>query len=240
MKPYRTITIRDCHEPMYQIPDGIVALTKPHPYMALGAPYGAASPWMLRKGVLQALLAAQSQLSEVKSGWKIKLFDAFRPLSVQEFMVEREFALLAQADGLDPQSLSPEQRESLLPRVLRVWAIPDHNPLHPPPHSTGAALDLTLQDEFGRELDMGSPIDENSDRSLPDYYAAAKSAPEHAFHEHRCILNQVMITQGFARHPAEWWHFSLGDQMWAYANKKPDHNNTVIARYGRADLLTIN
>jgi len=25
---------------------------------------------------------------------------------------------------------------------------------------------------------------------------------------------------GFAQHPNEWWHFSYGDQLWAWKNKK--------------------
>jgi len=29
-----------------------------------------------------------------------------------------------------------------------------------------------------------------------------------------------MTKFGFAQHPNEWWHFSYGDQLWAWKNKK--------------------
>jgi D-alanyl-D-alanine dipeptidase len=38
---------------------------------------------------------------------------------------------------------------------------------------------------------------------------------------------------GFRRHPGEWWHFSLGDQMWAWLSTQENPDNPVIARYGR-------
>lgn len=97
-----------------------------------------------------------------------------------------------------------------------------------PPHCTGAAVDLTLQDESGRELDMGSPIDETTERSYPDHYANATLPVMQAFNENRMILNKVMTLAGFCRHANEWWHFSLGDQMWAA------QRGESVAIYGRA------
>ena len=42
-----------------------------------------------------------------------------------------------------------------------------------------------------------------------------------------------MRNSGFQRHPGEWWHFSLGDQMWAWLSNQTNLANPVIARYGR-------
>ena len=36
----------------------------------------------------------------------------------------------------------------------------------------------------------------------------------------RNLLREVMNKFGFAQHPNEWWHFSYGDQLWAWKNKK--------------------
>ena len=47
--------------------------------MTLGAPYGDATPWMLRDSILESLLKAQQNLSHHRRGWRIKLFDAYRP-----------------------------------------------------------------------------------------------------------------------------------------------------------------
>jgi len=30
----------------------------------------------------------------------------------------------------------------------------------------------------------------------------------------------IMTKFGFTQHPNEWWHFSYGDQLWAWKNKK--------------------
>ena len=36
----------------------------------------------------------------------------------------------------------------------------------------------------------------------------------------RNLLRKIMTKFGFAQHPNEWWHFSYGDQLWAWKNKK--------------------
>jgi D-alanyl-D-alanine dipeptidase len=36
------------------------------------------------------------------------------------------------------------------------------------------------------------------------------------FHQRRSLLAAVMQQAGFAQHPNEWWHFSYGDQLWAW------------------------
>ncbi|MEL7144577.1 MAG: M15 family metallopeptidase, partial [Cyanobacteria bacterium J06573_11] len=48
-------------------------------------------------------------------------------------------------------------------------------------------------------------------------------------HHHRSLLAEVMVGVGFRQHPNEWWHFSAGDQLWAW-----QEGDGVIARYGRA------
>ena len=76
---------------------------------------------------------------------------------------------------------------------------------------------------------MGGRIDETTERSYPDHYASATPPLMQAFHERRVLLNKVMTSAGFCRHGNEWWHFSLGDQMWAWALGKS------VAIYGRAE-----
>ena len=80
---------------------------------------------------------------------------------------------------------------------------------------------------------MGSPIDENSDRSNPDHFVASDPVA----HANRQLLLQVMTEAGFTRHWAEWWHFSLGDQMWAWLRQQSGADSAAVAHYGRADLL---
>lgn len=234
---YRAVPIEECGDPLVAIPAAAFSFTQPHPYVVLDAPYGGSSPWMLRQRVLAALLQAQDELDVCRPGWRLKLFDAYRPVPVQAFMVWREFGRQA---GLAGRSLasygSPGELQGgdphlygiLAARVFEFWGVPSDDPRTPPPHSTGAAVDLTLQDAAGREVDMGGAIDETSERSYPGHYAQAASPQMRAFHENRTLLAKAMAAAGFCRHGNEWWHFSLGDQMWAWSQGKP------CAIYGRA------
>jgi D-alanyl-D-alanine dipeptidase len=229
MKPYQKIPIVECGEPLVSIPLEQFAVESPHPYEKLGAPYGNTSPYHLRERVMAALITAQTNLQQQRPDWRIQIFDAYRPIAVQQFMVDHTFAQVIQAKKLNPDTLSDEQRDAIWQDVYKLWALPSSNPLTPPPHSTGAAVDLTLVDATGQTVDMGSAIDELSPRSHPDYYA---NQPEKPYHEYRQLLRDVMYSAGFCRHPNEWWHFSLGDQMWAWLYHQDNPTTPVTARYG--------
>ncbi len=221
MKTYQNIPIADCHEPLVAIPDHIFKIN-PHPYMSLGAPYGKRSPFFVRQGILKKLQISQAYLQTIYPNYQIAIFDAYRPVPVQQFMVDYSFAQLAKSKNLEVKNLTEEQKKSLMAEVLKFWAIPSHDPKSPPPHSTGAAIDVTLYivSVFGgdniQEINMGSPIDEISDRSIPNYFASFHNAQAVGFNRDRELLNQVMTYSGFRRHPNEWWHFSYGDQLWAW------------------------
>jgi zinc D-Ala-D-Ala dipeptidase len=235
VKPYRAVPIRECGEHLAPVPVEMFKFFDPHPYVALGAPYGQSQPWMLRESILESLQKAQNRLPSLKPGWRIILFDAYRPNSVQSFMVNLEVENLAKAAGQDPKTLSPEKRGKFLEKAYRVFAIPSDDPATPPPHSTGAAIDLTLIDERGDLVDMGSPLDENSDRSYPDYYMSATEDHLKKAHANRLLLNKIMSEEGFMRNPGEWWHFSKGDQLATWL--KRDEEPNAYAIYGRADLI---
>lgn len=230
MKPYQKIPIKECGETLVSIPLEHFAVTSPHPYAALGAPYGDFSPYFLRQGVLQKLLQAQSYLQKKRPGWRLQIFDAYRPIPVQQFMVDYTFNQLAEKAGLDPKKLSDEKRSHLTAKVIEFWAVPSLNPNTPPPHSTGAAVDLTLVNEQGITVDMGSAIDEISPRSYPNHFTPEQDQQARQYHHHRSILSEAMSAASFQQHPNEWWHFSTGDQLWAY-------QVGAIARYGNAQLV---
>lgn len=236
MKPYQAIPICDRDEPLVPIPGDRFALVQPHPYQALGAPYGNQSPYSLRAGVLAALIEAQDQLQQQRPGWRLQIFDAFRPVAVQQFMVEHTLAEQARGRGWVAAALTPAQRDEVMAEVMQFWAMPNEDPATPPPHSTGAALDVTLIDATGSLVDMGSPIDEVSPRSHPNHFANRTTSAEQTFHAHRTLLNRVMESAGFRRHPNEWWHFSLGDQLWAWLRRQETGSDKFLAHYGRASV----
>jgi zinc D-Ala-D-Ala dipeptidase len=226
MKPYQQVPIQDCGEPLVPIPIHQFAAEQPHSYVRLGAPYGQHSPYYLRQGVLERLQKAQFFLQINYPGWRIQIFDAYRPIAVQQFMVDYTLAQTVAAKGLDLSALTPEQRQEILETVYEFWAVPNLDPAMPPPHSTGAAIDVTLVDERGEAIDMGSPIDEMSPRSYPDHFQDSSSP---TFHHHRQILKQAMTQAEFRQHPREWWHYSYGDQLWVWLS-----GEAGAAKYGRA------
>lgn len=71
-------------------------------------------------------------------------------------------------------------------------------------HVAGAAVDVTLVDPRGVELDMGTP---------EDISAAAR--------EHRRRLARVLRDAGLVNCATEWWHWSYGDRYWAVITGAP-------------------
>jgi zinc D-Ala-D-Ala dipeptidase len=240
LRPWNERPIADPGEPLLALPPELLRL-EPHPYARLGAPYGAgACPFRLRQGVIQRLLEAQVLLRRQHPHWCLAVFDAWRPLAVQAFMVEHALGELCRQRGIDPAQPSAARQQAVAD-VGRFWAPPNPDPGAPPPHSTGAAVDLTLARWSGAGepelLEMGSEIDAIGPESEPDHFGALADHCGDAeqrsaclrWHGHRQALRQAMEGAGFVQHPNEWWHFSWGDQLWAWRSGAPR------ACYGRVD-----
>jgi zinc D-Ala-D-Ala dipeptidase len=220
MKPYTQIAIAESGDPLIAIPSLLHCLL-PHPYQSLGAPYGEKSPFYLRSLVIEKLIAAEQILLELKKDWKLAIFDGYRPVVVQQFMVSHTYLELARVRELDLLQITTEQKEDLIQEVYQFWAVPSYDLNSPPPHSTGGAVDLTLIDRDGNLVDMGSEIDLISPRSHPQYFQSVEFENDpiaQKFDSDRQLLNQIMTEVGFQQHPNEWWHFCYGDQMWAWLN----------------------
>jgi D-alanyl-D-alanine dipeptidase len=224
LRPWNKIKINECNEPLISIPKSIFRLT-PHPYMSLGAPYSTgADPWVLRRSVLKRLILAQQYLSESNPQLQLALFDAWRPISVQKFMFDYTLQETCKSKGIDINDLSVKGGiNDVIEEVARFWAKPSFDPLTPPPHSTGAAIDLTLADMTRKPLDLGGEIDFIGPESSPEFYKNDYSKMPYSkqvFHDRRSLLYSVMEQAGFVQHPNEWWHFSYGDQLWSWLSKK--------------------
>ena len=233
LRHWNHIKINECNEPLVSIPESIFRLT-PHPYMSLGAPYSTGvDPWVLRTSVLKRLIRAQQYLSDISPHLQLALFDAWRPISVQKFMFNYTIQETCKSKGIDINDLSVNgDINDVIEEVGRFWAKPSSNPLTPPPHSTGAAIDLTLSDMTGNPLDLGGEIDFIGAESSPDFYKKNNlempCSKYQVFHNRRSLLFSVMEQAGFVQHPNEWWHFSYGDQLWAWTS------NQGIPIYGAA------
>ena len=94
------------------------------------------------------------------------------------------------------------------PYQQRLWdKVPDENYVaHPSKgsmHSRGVAVDLTLVDSKGNELDMGTPYDFFG----PEAHTAYTNLPEKVLANRR-LLKKVLEDQGFNAIKYEWWHYN--------------------------------
>ncbi|WP_413325828.1 M15 family metallopeptidase [Synechococcus sp. MIT S9503] len=199
-RPWSDVVIDDCGEPLVALKPQFLCL-EPHPYACVGAPYGEdADPYRLRSGVLKRLVTAQQLLSRRSDpevgDLQLAIFDAWRPIRVQAFMVDHSIQEQCRSLGFDPSDpLKTQALEQVRNDVARFWAPPSPDPRTPPPHSTGGAVDLTLADSSGEPLEMGGEIDAIGEQSVPDHHAEeAESNPEGTaalWHGRRCLLNDV-------------------------------------------------
>lgn len=123
------------------------------------------------------------------------------------------------------RKMHPGWPESVLRRQTNRFTAP-YDQKAPPGHCTGGAVDLTVVDEFGEELDMVSPLDRDP-RSAPTY-SPRISAQASA---NRQILIRAMWEAGFSNCAAEWWHWSWGDSAWAV------RTGNSVAHYGLVEGL---
>ena len=247
-KPYFQVPIVESGEKLLPIPSDFFSFETPHPYEVLGAPYEHASPYYLREGVLLALKAAQNHLQQIQPDWQIMIFDAYRPIAVQAFMVNFTYAHVLDEKGWQAETLTPEQTDIAWTEVYELWAPPNLDPKAPPPHSTGAAVDVTLFDtQTNESIFMGSEIDVLGMRSHPQYFANLAHNPltppdqkriAQQADQNRNTLLEIMTKAGFQRHQKEWWHFCLGDQMWAWLAQQQQPHLSIKARYGRIEPIT--
>ncbi|MEN3812285.1 M15 family metallopeptidase, partial [Chromobacterium piscinae] len=134
--------------------------------------------------------------------------EAYRPLARQRRSYDEHLARL--------RGLKPELDEAALLREASLYVAPPAVA----PHPTGAALDVTLIDAAGAELDMGCPFNADSEESGGACYTDSPGISEPA-RANRRILSQAMRDAGFVNYPSEWWHWSYGDRYWAAVSGAP-------------------
>lgn len=110
----------------------------------------------------------------------------------------------------------PDWSDVKLRRVVNRYAAPHDHPV-PSPHSTGGAVDVFLADPDGRELNMMEPFER---RHSPAYHSDATGLTEKAAH-YRKVLFAALEAGGLTNYPSEYWHWSYGDQGWAYRTGAP-------------------
>ncbi|MGW2567169.1 M15 family metallopeptidase [Streptomyces sp. NPDC001537] len=88
------------------------------------------------------------------------------------------------------------------------------------PYSAGAAVDLTLADADGRELDLGTEMNADPEHSDGACCTDAPNITDEA-RAHPALLGGVLTAAGLVNYPTEWWHWSYGDRYWALVTGAP-------------------
>jgi len=229
LKPWYKIPIVDNNEKLISIPNEIYFI-EPHPYLALGAPYKSRKRiWSLRAGVVSRLVRANNYLKTIHKNYTLIIYDSWRPIEVQSYMFYLAYKSECLKRGLKFQSNKMNSYPEMIKEVERFWAYPSIDDKCPPPHSTGGAIDLGIADSSGKLIDMGCDIDNMDISASPEFYKDRKSKESIIWDDRRSLLKNVMLNSEFAQHPNEWWHFSYGDQLWAWTNQKRK------AIYGKVD-----
>jgi D-alanyl-D-alanine dipeptidase len=114
-------------------------------------------------------------------------------------------------DALRPQRVQQQLWDALEGTGLQMYLA---NPVRGSIHSYGMALDITLLDADGRELDMGTGFDDMTALSHPALEARFIASGELGAAQvaNRQLLRDAMFQAGFVGINTEWWHFDCGDR----------------------------
>lgn len=129
----------------------------------------------LRMKTIKNLIAANAEFQSL--GFRIKLFDCYRPLDVQKKM----WQLVS-----NPDFVADPKKGSI--------------------HNRGGAVDITLVDATGKELEMGTTFDFFGREASHNFQGFSKK-----IRKNRALLKEVMLKHHFKSFDSEWWHYNLID-----------------------------
>ncbi|HCS72890.1 MAG TPA: hypothetical protein DIW17_03335 [Clostridiales bacterium] len=132
---------------------------------------------LLRRETAIKLIRASEIFKE--DGYTLKIWDAYRPLSVQQIMWDH----------------------SPIPGYVA-------DPSRGSNHNRGAAVDITLVDGEGNELEMPTGFDDFTEKAARDYDHHTAEAKKNMDY-----MTQVMVNCGFKGIRTEWWHFKDVDSI---------------------------
>jgi len=138
----------------------------------------------LRKEVAIKLSEAQNYLQEKHPSYSLQVLDAARPRSVSQAMYDK-----MKGTNFERYVAHPEKGSM---------------------HNYGIAVDITIVDERGKDLDMGiTPFKKNT---IQIYWEYAKRKLGKKLTEdqkkNRKLLSDTMKQAGFFPLSFEWWHFN--------------------------------
>ncbi|SFT47576.1 D-alanyl-D-alanine dipeptidase [Actinopolyspora lacussalsi subsp. righensis] len=161
-------------------------------------PLAFASGVMVRSGLADRLDEARGALPP---GVDLRVLEGHRSVGDQQAIIDDYTGEL--------RVLHPDADEAELDRLSSRFVAP----VAVAPHVAGAAVDLTLVDEEGEELWMGTAVDATPERS--DGACWFDAEVDRTARRNRMTLARALGDAGLVNYPTEWWHWSYGDRYWA-------------------------
>jgi len=129
---------------------------------------------------------AQAYIKAIHPKYSIVIYDATRPCCVQQIM-------------WDSAHLNIDDKRKFL-----------DNPHNRSLHNYGLAVDCSLCDPSGKEIDMGTTFDYAGEKAYPclENLLCAKGSLSQSQIANRKLLRTAMVKAGFSVNPFEWWHFN--------------------------------
>ena len=147
--------------------------------------YGEFNKAFLHRNAFEKINLAVQKLQSTHPGYRLIIFDALRPRSVQ-------YILWAKVKGTENEQYVADPAKGSI-------------------HNFGLAVDLSVVDDQGKELDMGTPYDTFDQLAQPQledrFFKEGKLTARQI--RNRKILRSVMEEAGFIQLPHEWWHYDL-------------------------------
>lgn len=200
----RHMPVEDCGESLIDVATSGIIAYGPPPECPETAPFYR----MLREGVVYKLEKAQQRLPR---GLQFRLYEGFRSPRVQKMLFDGQLRRMRRENPSQDEAWCYAQAAKLASPLCTF-----EGDEIIPPHSTGGAIDIEIVDEAGRRLDFGMELTDWNVVSPELCATAFDGLPDMAI-RNRKLLAETLAAEGFINYPREWWHFSYGDQYWAFA-----------------------
>lgn len=132
---------------------------------------------ILQKGTLEKLMKANKEF--LKEGFRLKIWDAYRPISVQKIFFDKV------------------PNESFVANPYKGQGSV---------HNSGFAVDVTLVDMDGEEVEMPTGFDDFSEKASRNSTEMTEEAAKNMK-----LLTDVLVKNGFNTINSEWWHYNDAD-----------------------------
>jgi zinc D-Ala-D-Ala dipeptidase len=169
-------------------------------------------PHLFMRKSLAAILKEVEQQALAVHRMHFKIWDPWRPRGLQQKLYDQFYNQL--------KDKHPDWDSGRLRKETGVYVTPGNDPERIPPHATGGTVDLTLCDDDGVDLMMGTDFDHFGPEAHLDYFEVP--GRDIRVRDNRRLLSQCLKDAGLNADIDEWWHYDYGNQKWALGLDKPE------------------